>query len=146
MTNPMNHDIVLYSVNEEGQSYGRSFTLTEALVNLDRFPNDTIVIAVIGSPTDRRFAEADFVRPFDTVDLTPIYHAEWQNYRAMQRDAISHHEPTDVPLPTYGSALDSWRQAPDHIQREWMPGVDPTAIDAALAAHPADEPLPTASR
>lgn len=51
-------EYVFYSVNEDGEPYDRHETLTPAVVMLRQFPNDTVVITVVGSPTDEKYAAA----------------------------------------------------------------------------------------
>lgn len=48
--------IIFYNVNEEGLAYERFETMTEALVLLNEFPNDTIVVCTVGSPTDQKYS------------------------------------------------------------------------------------------
>ena len=49
--------VVLFMVNEEGVTYAEPETYEEALAWLDQYPNDTIVVATVGSPSAKGLRE-----------------------------------------------------------------------------------------
>ena len=81
-------------------------------------------------------------------DLRNFFDAEFANDRAMRAESQTRGaddmDPDDegfVPDPTLASALDSWRQAPDDIQADFLglpAGLTPEQVSARVAAAEAD--------
>jgi hypothetical protein len=52
-------DFVFFIVNEDGYVYEQHNSFESAQVALEQFPNDTIVVAVVGSPIADRYSLMD---------------------------------------------------------------------------------------
>jgi hypothetical protein len=49
-------DFVFFIVNEDGYVYEQHNSFESAQVSLEQFPNDTVVVAVVGSPIADKYS------------------------------------------------------------------------------------------
>ena len=57
---PKGMDLLFFVVNEEGFVYEQHLHFAGALPALEQFPNDTIVVAVEGSPAANKYKQMGF--------------------------------------------------------------------------------------